>query len=99
MRAARGTRNRCGPPTFAPVTWLGACDIGDSGRFDADDRPLGLATRHFLEASVVVHGLGPEPYVVVVGTSRLVDRIGLNQRGALFLGVCNGSSEERLCHT
>ena len=50
---------------------------GDSGSFDADDRPVGLAARHFFEAGFVVHGLGPEPHGVVARTSRLVDRIGL----------------------
>jgi hypothetical protein len=30
---------------------------------DADYRPLGLATRHFFEAGLVVHGFGPEPHV------------------------------------
>ena len=34
----------------------GARSIGDSGRFEADDRPLGLAACHLLEAGVVVHG-------------------------------------------
>jgi hypothetical protein len=49
------------------------------GKFGADDRPLGFATRHFPETSVVVHGLRPEPHIFVVGTNRFVDRIGLNQ--------------------
>ena len=78
---------------------LGACDIDRSDRFDADDGPLRLATGDFLETSTVEHGLGPEPHVVIFRTGRLVDRIGLNQRSALFLGVRNGSREEGLCHT
>jgi hypothetical protein len=32
-----------------------AGDIGDSGRLDAENGPLGLATRHFLETGLVVH--------------------------------------------
>src|SRR5438128_688376 len=78
---------------------LRACDIGDSGRFEADDRPVGLAARHFLEAGVIVHGLCPDPHEIVFGASRFVDGVGLNQRGALFPGVGNGSVEERLRYT
>jgi hypothetical protein len=96
------TSSAAGHGFLWPVGWsegLGACDIDRSDRFDADDGPLGFATRHFLEAGPGVHGLCPEPHVFVVGTSRFVDRVSLNQRGALFLGVGNGSLEERLCHT
>src|ERR1051325_1277189 len=50
---------------------------GSSGRFDADDRPVGLATRDFLEASFVVHRLGPEPQGFILGTSRLAEKIRL----------------------
>jgi len=85
----------CG--TSALSDGLGACDIDRLDRFDADDGPLRFATGDFLETGTIVHGLGPEPHVVILGTGRLVDRIGLNQCSALFLGIRNGSREECLC--
>src|SRR5690349_6481764 len=69
-----------------------------SGGFDPDHRPLRLAARHFLEAGLVVHRLGPEPHGIVAGVGRPVDRISLDQLGALLLGIGNGALEERPRH-
>ena len=41
----------------APANWLDIIHVRDSSGFDAHDRTLGLATRNFLEAGVVVHGV------------------------------------------
>ena len=74
-------------------TALGALDTSCSDRLEADDGPLWLATRDFLEARFVVHGLCPEPHVLGIGASRFVDRVCLNQRGALLFGIGDGSLE------
>ena len=66
----------------------------DSRRLDTDDRPLGFAAGYFLEAGLVVHGLRPESHVLVLGTSRFIDRISLNQGGTAFLSVSNCALEE-----
>src|ERR1051326_1089649 len=84
---------------FNSFNFINLFNPPNSTDLDPDDRPLRLAASDLLEAGLVVHGLRPKPHVLVLGTSRFVHRVGLNQRGSLFPGVGDGCLEERPRHT
>src|SRR5688572_18711566 len=64
-----------------------------------NDGPRGLASRHFLETGVVVHGLRSEPHRVVFGSSRLVNGISLDQRHAALASVPDCALEQGASHS
>ena len=80
--------------------WFGAKSMFDKAGFKevARRKPQRPFIVRLLEAGPVEHGFGPEPHVVVLGASRFVHGVGLDQRGALFLGVGDCPLEERLCN-
>lgn len=73
--------------------------VADDVHLEPNDRPRGLASRDFLETRVVVHRLGAEPQGVVFRWASLVDRIGLDDRGAVLAGVRDRASEQSASHS
>ena len=94
MRAMRGM-----PLQVRLSDRLGASRTCGSDRFEANDGPLRLATRYFLETRTVVHGLRPEPHGLIVAATGLVYGVCLDQSRAKFLGMGNGSCKECLSDT
>src|SRR5262245_62055976 len=64
----------------------------------ANHGPRWFASRHFGEAGVVVRRLRSEPHRVVLGWIGLINRIGLDDSGAVLASVRDCALEQRTSH-